>query len=58
MLKKAYWIAPQIEGAFVEDVYDVLLGNITKPHNFVAQVESLALEYDKEYEYRKSKLDS
>lgn len=48
---KAEWVANQMEGvSSVDDVLDVLLGNITKPRDFVDDVEALAREYDEAYE--------
>jgi hypothetical protein len=43
--KKALWVAEEL-GEDVEDVYDVILGNITEPQDFVANVEQLAQAYD------------
>ena len=45
---KAKWVSEQIDEDF-EDVYDVLMGNITMPSQFVAQVEATAQEYDELY---------
>jgi hypothetical protein len=42
--KRAYWIAEEL-GKCPEDVYDVLLGNITEPGDFVRNVEQLSQEY-------------
>lgn len=47
MLTKALWIAEQLDKNS-DDVYDVLLGNITKPSEFVSDVESLSRDYDDE----------
>jgi len=47
-MKQAEWIHGQLAGMFKEtadDVYDVLLGNITQPTDFVEEVKYLALEY-------------
>jgi hypothetical protein len=43
--KKAIWIAEEL-GANPEDVYDVILGNITEPRDLVNNVESLSYTYD------------
>jgi hypothetical protein len=48
-LKKAKWIAEQLD-ANQDDVYDVLLGNITAPYEFYNSVESLEREYDATYD--------
>lgn len=45
---KAKWVAKQIDEDF-DYVYDVLMGNITGPSQFVAQVEATAQEYDELY---------
>ena len=42
---KAKWISEQIDEDF-DDVYDVLLKNITGPSQFVASVEAAAFDYD------------
>ena len=48
--KKARWIAKQLEGDYsVDDVYDVILGNLTRPWEFYSEVNTLAREYDKLY---------
>lgn len=43
--KKALWIAEEL-GEDVEEVYDILLGNITEPRDLVQDVESLSNTYD------------
>jgi hypothetical protein len=43
--KKAQWIAEELE-ADVEEVYDILLGNITEPQDLVTDVNSLSQNYD------------
>ena len=43
--KKALWIAKQLDEN-VDDVYDVLLGNITAPYELYSSVMSLNREYD------------
>lgn len=43
---KAEWIVGQMKDADYDDVYDALLGNITKPRSFVEDVKSLEEEYD------------
>jgi hypothetical protein len=45
MLRKAAWIAKQLKEDR-EDVYDVLLGNITKPRSLVDAVAACESEYD------------
>lgn len=50
-MKQAEWIHGQLGGMYKEtadDVYDVLLGNITQPVDFVEEVKYLAVEYDEE----------
>ena len=42
---KARWIAKQLDEN-VDDVYDVLLGNITTPWSLYQGVESMSREYD------------
>lgn len=42
--KQALWIAEEL-GESPEDVYDVLLGNITEPRDLVNDVEQLAQNY-------------
>jgi len=55
--KKANWIAAQMpKGTDPEDVLDVLLGNITNPSEFVAQVQMLADEYDTDFDKHTGKL--
>ena len=48
---EAEWIAEEL-GESQEDIYDVLLGNITEPRDFVADVERLS----QEYQYKKSRV--
>lgn len=48
--RKAVWIAARIVGSDPEDVLDVLLGKISNPSEFVAEVEAYSTEYDEEYE--------
>ena len=43
--KKALWSAEEL-GEDPEEVYDVLLGNITEPRDLVVNVESLSHTYD------------
>lgn len=43
--KKALWIAEEL-GEDSEDVYDIILGNITEPRELVSNVEALAQQYD------------
>jgi hypothetical protein len=50
-MKQAEWISRQLGDDYKEtadDVYDVLLGNITQPADFVSDVKQLALDYDEE----------
>lgn len=44
-LRKAHWIANEIN-ANADDVYDVLLGNITAPWELVNSVNAMATDYD------------
>ncbi len=48
-IQKARWIAEQLD-ANQDDVYDVLLGNITTPYDFYNSVLSLEREYTATYE--------
>ena len=50
--KKAAWIAEQL-GENQDDVYDVLLGNITNPYELYSSVETLSREYDNLIESKK-----
>lgn len=43
--KKALWIAGEL-GEDPEEVYDIILGNITEPRDLVANVESLSQDYN------------
>lgn len=49
---KAEWVFKRLsEQAFnvtTDDVYDVLIGNITKPQQFVTEVLSLGSDYEQE----------
>lgn len=54
--KQAAWIAEEMGVENVDDVYDALLGNITKPDEFYSEVQSLALEYENIYERNKKLL--
>ncbi len=49
LLKKANWIALELDEN-PDDVYDVLLGNITAPYELYNSVQSLATEYDRQYD--------
>lgn len=42
--KMAHWIAEEL-GEDPEDVYDVILGNITEPRELVINVEQLEQDY-------------
>lgn len=47
-IKQAEWIHKQLGSEYketVDDVYDVLLGNITIPDDFVSEVRFLANDY-------------
>lgn len=48
--KMAFWVHAQITeaGYSADDVYDVLLGNITVPTDFVNEVKSLAIAYEED----------
>lgn len=48
-MRKAAWIAKQLDEN-VDDVHDVLLGNIVNPWEFCNSVELLANEYDRLYD--------
>lgn len=51
LFKKALWIAEQMgRDTDPDDVYDVLLGNITKPSYFKATVDSYLDDYDNDFE--------
>ena len=51
LYKKALWIAEDMGvNTDAEDVYDVLLGNIRGPSEFVAAVQSRLYEYDTDLE--------
>jgi hypothetical protein len=43
------WIAQEMNEN-VDDVYDVLLGNLTRPWEFYAGVETMSMEYDRIYD--------
>ena len=48
-MRQAEWIYAQLGDLYKEtadDVYDVLLGNITSPEDFVSEVKYWAVEYD------------
>jgi hypothetical protein len=49
-MRQAEWIYKQLDHDIyketADDVYDVLLGNITSPADFVADVQSLAIDYE------------
>ncbi len=47
--KKANWIAQQLDEN-VDDVHDVILGNITAPYDFYSSVLTLEREYDGMYD--------
>jgi hypothetical protein len=57
MNKKALWIAEQLD-CLDEDVYDVLLGNITQPTDFVSEVFTYANAYDMEMKKWSLKVNS
>ena len=51
-MKMAEWIYSQLPDIYREtadDVYDVLLGNITSPADFVSEVKYLAVEYETDF---------
>lgn len=52
-MKMAEWVYKQIAGSFQketeDDVYDVLLGNITSPKDFVSEVKYWAVEYESDF---------
>ena len=45
--RKAAWIASELDEN-LDDIYDVLLGNITTPSSFVSSVEACSASYDDE----------
>jgi len=47
LTKKVQWIAQELNEDG-DDVLDALLGNITKPREFVQSVAALSLQYDNE----------
>ena len=55
LYKKAKWIAEQMNEN-MDDLEDVLRGNITGPSRFVSEVESYASEYDYEMAQHMGKL--
>lgn len=58
MTKKAEWIYSQmLKGTDYDDVCDVLLGNITGPSSFVADVKYYAEIYDEEFQIHTRKLN-
>ena len=52
LFKIALWIGEQMPDESVDDIYDVLLGNIRGPSQFVASVEAYHAEYNEEMERR------
>jgi hypothetical protein len=51
-MKMAEWIRSQMSTEYREtadDVYDVLLGNITSPRDFVEEVKYLAVDYEDDF---------
>lgn len=51
-MKQAEWIHKQLNGQYKEDaddVYDVLLGNVTIPADFVSEVKYLAVAYEDDF---------
>jgi len=46
LLSKTQFIAKQLPEYNADDIYDVLLGNITKPTDFVDEVMAAADFYD------------
>lgn len=51
----ASWIARRLDKP-EDDIYDVLLGNITKPRSFVKDVMDFADEYKHDYDKGVAKL--
>ncbi len=47
-IKMAMWVHGQLGYSTVDDVYDVLLGNITLPTDLVNEVKTLAIEYEED----------
>jgi len=51
-MRMAEWIHKRLATEFREtadDVYDVLLGTITSPADFVSEVQYLALDYEADF---------
>jgi hypothetical protein len=51
-MRMAEWVHKQLATEFREtadDVYDVLLGNITQPEDFVQEVKYWAVEYENDF---------
>ena len=52
-MRMAEWIQGQLGGLCslftADDVYDVLLDNITSPYDFVAEVKYWASEYEEDF---------
>jgi len=51
-MKMAEWIHKQLGDEYREsadDVYDVLLGNITSPRDFVEDVKYYAVDYEADF---------
>ncbi len=48
-IKMAMWVHKQMDTRFsIDDVHDVLLGNITSPIDFVTEVKGLAIAYEED----------
>ena len=47
-IRMATWIQKQLGYGSVDDIYDVLLGNISIPADFVSDVKALAIAYEED----------
>jgi len=57
-MKMAEWVHKNLPGDYKEtadDVYDVLLGTITSPADFVSEVKYLAAEYEDDFRRHSAK---
>ncbi len=60
-MKQAEWIHKQLGEAFkgttADDIYDIILGNITQPADLVSEVTHLALEYEDDFRRHNDRLN-
>lgn len=47
-IRMATWIHKQLGYASIDDIYDVLLDNISIPTDFVSDVKGLAIAYEED----------